>query len=200
MKRLVPATLAAALLVIPAIADGKGTNVRLDSAPNGHDAGEAWRPLITITMPGNGPLARLHPAVVIRHGDVRKRFAAHATRRRGVYSATVTFPARGRWRYGVDDGFDSYEHGAGRVHGFPAVTIGPDVPAQATPPKPISGEIEVEPQADPNPPFHYPAPSAAKEDEDDDDSRLVFIPAFLVPLAAGALAVRRRRASRAGTS
>lgn len=195
MKRLALGA-ALALLLAPCAAEAKGTNVRISSAPNGTDAGETWRTAITVTMPGNGPLGRLRPALVIRRGAETDRFAARPTGRRGVYSVRVVFPARGRWHYGVEDGFDRYERGAGRMHAFPPVTIGPGERPLDRAPLPVSGEVEPPPAAAP-PIRATPAPVTAPSSGDDDGggaSALVVVPAFLLALLAlGGIALRRRR-------
>ena len=152
MKRLALAP-ALVLLLIPAAAEAKGTNVRISSAPNGTDAGESWSPLITINMPGAGRVEGVRPRVIIRRGVMRRSFATKPTGRRGVYRARVVFPSRGRWRYGVDDGLDRFEPGAGRVHGFPPVRIAPGEPTLPKAPLPISGEVDVDVN---EPGFHGP--------------------------------------------
>jgi hypothetical protein len=144
-------------------------------------------------MPGNGPLGHLRPAVIIRKGSVRKSFRAQPTRHRGVYRVSVVFPSRGTWRYGVDDGFDRYERGAGRVHRFPAVAIGPGEPRLARAPRPVSGDIA--PVVAPAPPSAAPVeetPARSEDPEHNGGPELAFVPAFLVPLFVGGVALRRR--------
>jgi hypothetical protein len=198
MKR-VALTAAAALLLAPAGAYAKGTNVRISSAPDGTDAGETWTTLITVTMPGNGRLAGVRPKVIVRKGAQRRTFAARPTGRRGVYRARVVFPARGRWRYGIDDGLDRFEPGAGRVHGFPAVTIGPGRPAAKRPPLPISGEVEEAPPAPLGsargqlPPQLFRAPAT---EGDGVGTLALAIPPALAGVAGVALLGRRRRKRR----
>jgi hypothetical protein len=193
VKRIALA-MVAVLLLLPTAAHAKGTNVRISSAPNGTDVGEPWTTLITITMPGNGRLEGLRPAMIVRRGSEQKAFAAAPTTKRGVYRVQVVFPSRGTWRYGVDDGFDRFERGAGQVHDFPPVTIAADQPEVDDPPLPISGEIEPEvapPARGQLPPETYVVPTT---DEDESNSAMFPALAFLLAAAlAGPVWIRRRR-------
>jgi hypothetical protein len=199
VKRIAPAV-ALALLLFPAGVHAKGTNVRISSAPHGTDAGERWTTLVRITMPGAGPLEGVRPRVVIRNGTATEAFPAEPTGRPGVYRAAVVFPSRGTWRYGVLDGLDRFEPGAGRMHGFPPVTIGPDEPGLEEPPLPISGEIEHDmtpaaldgPQGQ-LPPRLYPAPR-----EESGGGTSAAIPLIAIVLGAALVVpawLRRRRRS-----
>jgi hypothetical protein len=194
---LVPALL---LVLLPGAAHAKGTNVRISSAPNGTDAGESWTPLITVTMPGNGRLAGVRPRVIIRHGAMRRTFAARPAGRPGVYRARVVFPSRGEWRYGVDDGLDRFEPGAGRVHGFPPVRIAAGQPAAGKPPLPISGEVEADAGATPAaldgpqgqlPPERFGPPADASDGGGGWLSALL-LAGGMVGVATGMVLLRRR--------
>ena len=204
MKRLVLVS-AFLLLLLPSATHAKGTNVRISSAPNGTDAGEPWKPLITVTMPGNGRLAGVRPRVISRRGVMRRSFAARPTGRRGVYRARVVFPSRGRWRYGIHDGFDRLERGAGQVHGFPPVRIAPDEPRLAEAPLPISGEIEVQGASQPGygpggslPPETFSPPAGGADDGGGWRTGLI-AGAALAMIAAAAALIRRRTRRRSLT-
>ncbi|HYH57650.1 MAG TPA: hypothetical protein VD790_00320 [Thermoleophilaceae bacterium] len=188
------------LLLLPAGAHAKGTNVRTSSAPHGTDAGERWTTLVRITMPGAGPLEGLRPRVVIRRGDTITAFTAEPTGKPGVYRAGVVFPSRGMWRYGVVDGLDRFERGAGRLHGFPPVRIGPNEAELDEPPLPISGEVEeiAAPAALDSPQGQLPPRtySVATEEDDGGSGMSAAIPVAAIVLGAALLLpawVRRRR-------
>ena len=205
MKRIAP-IVALVLLLLPAAAEAKGTNVRISSAPNGTDAGEPWTTLITITMPPKEPLVGVAPKMIIRKGSVRETFPAVRTARKGVYRATVVFPSRGEWTYGVEDGMDKFEPGIGRVHRFPPVTIAAGQSNVAKAPLPISGEIsEEEIEAAENAPRGQLPPEtfrvASTDDEEDSGSGAMFPAlAFLIAAAvAGPVWVRRRRNNKRAT-
>lgn len=195
MKRIAPVVALVALL-LPAAALAKGTNVRISSAPNGTDAGETWTTNVIVTMPGNGRFGGASPKMIIHKGSVRETFAATRTGRKGVYRVQVVFPSRGKWSYGVDDGFDRLERGAGRVHRFPPVMIAAGEPELAKAPRPISGDISMEMRSADHaasgqlPPETYVVPSSS-DDESDAKGGLVMFPAFAIVLTA--VWLRRRR-------
>lgn len=192
------------VLLLPAAAQAKGTNVRISSAPNGTDAGETWTTNVIVTMPGNGRFGGVSPKMIIRKGSVREVFPAVPTGKKGVYRAQVVFPSRGKWSYGVDDGFDKLERGAGRVHRFPPVRIAAGQPELAKAPRPVSGDIRFEMQDEPRgqlPPETYVVPGS-RDDESDDDGGSAMFPALAFVLAAGVAGpvwLRRRRNNKRAT-
>ena len=206
MKRI--GVVALVLLLLPATALAKGTNIRLSAAPNGTDAGEPWFTNVIVTMPGNGRLGGVSPRMIIRKGSVRQTFRTYRTAKKGVYRARVVFPSRGTWRYGVDDGFDHFEHGAGRVHRFPPVMIAADQPTLAKAPRPISGDISDQLDAEQGttatgqlPPETYVVPGSKDDGNDSDGSNAMF-PALAFVLAAavgGPVWLRRRRNNKRAT-
>ncbi|MGH2838633.1 MAG: hypothetical protein ACRDJY_09865 [Thermoleophilaceae bacterium] len=200
MKRIAPVVVLV-LLLLPVASHAKGTDVRIWSAPHGTDAGETWTTDVIVSMPGNGRLGGVSPKVIIRKGSVREAFPTTRTGKTGVYRAQVVFPSRGKWSYGVDDGFDRFEPGAGRVHRFPRVMIAAGQPELAKAPKPISGDISMEMEAEQPaprgqlPPERYVVPGS-KDDESDGDGGSAMFPALAFLLAAavaGPVWLRRRR-------
>ena len=108
------------LLALPAGAFAGGwATVGLSSTPDGLAAGTPWNVELEVLQHGRTPLENIHPTVSITAGDdeTPRTFAAKPTTRPGVYSATVTFPRAGTWRYVVDDGFTAR-------HPYPPVQIG----------------------------------------------------------------------------
>ena len=195
MKRMAP-LVALVLLLLPAAAHAKGTDVRISYAPNGTDAGEPWVTTVIVTMPGNGRLDGVSPRMIIRKGSVRRTFRAEPTGKRGVYRVRVVFPSRGEWSYGVHDGFDKFERGAGRVHKFPPVKIAAGQPELAKAPRPISGDISMEMADEPRGPLPPETFTAASNENDDDGGSDAMFPALAFLLAAGVAGpvwLRRRR-------
>ena len=86
---------------------------------------------ITVLQHGRTPLEGVTPTITIRNGDSTKTFTATATKKPGVYRASVTFPTAGQ----VD------VRGQRRVHRQPGALVpaGRDRPdasaAAAAPPK-----------------------------------------------------------------
>ena len=111
------AALGAALLSPSAHAGGWATT-NLSSTPQNLRAGDTWTVDLTILQHGRTPLAGVEPSLVLtskRTGDEHV-FPARPTSETGVYRARVVFPQRGRWSYGVDDGFGGrYELGNTRI-------------------------------------------------------------------------------------
>jgi len=107
----------AMLALAPAAVGGGFATVGLDSEPSDVAAGKSWDVNMTILQHGRTPLDDVQPAVVIKRGDVEKRFAAKPTGEPGEYRASVVFPAAGTWNYEVDDGFSA-------THTFGPVRIG----------------------------------------------------------------------------
>jgi hypothetical protein len=126
--RLVGATAVAAIaagLALPAGAAAGGfATVGLSSLPDGTPPGTPWHVTLTILQHGRTPLSDLHPSVRIRSGDGKttRTFAAKPAAEAGLYTADVVFPAAGRWRYSVDDGFS-------QTHAFAPAAIGSSQPA-----------------------------------------------------------------------
>jgi hypothetical protein len=119
----------AAVLALPASAAAGGfATVGLSSLPDGTPPGTPWHVTLTILQHGRTPLAALKPSVRIRTADGRttRTFAAKPAGKAGLYTADVVFPASGRWRYSVNDGFS-------QTHSFAPVAIG------ASKPVPIPG-------------------------------------------------------------
>lgn len=197
MKRIA-LVVALVMLLLPAMGQAKGTNVRISSAPNGTDAGEPWITTTIITMPGNGRLRGVSPRMIIRNGEARQSFPATPTGKPGVYRVRVVFPSRGTWSYGVDDGLDKFEPGAGRVHRFPPVTIAAGQPTVVKAPLPISGEVseEVVQAVEDAPRGQLPPETvvALPSDEDDESGAMFPALAFLLAAAvAGPVWLRRHR-------
>jgi YtkA-like protein len=110
----------AAALVLPAGAAAGGfATVGLSSLPDGTPPGTPWRVTLTILQHGRTPLTDVEPTVRIRSADGKttRTFAAKPAGKAGVYTADVVFPAAGRWRYSVADGFS-------QTHTFAPVAIG----------------------------------------------------------------------------
>jgi len=124
-KAVVAALLAT--LLAPAVASAGGwATVGLSSLPDGTAAGKPWVVDLTVLQHGRTPLAGVEPAVILRGPQGGQRFAARPTDRPGVYRARVVFPARGTYRYTVDDGFS-------RTHALGSVRIGAPAGAAAAP-------------------------------------------------------------------
>jgi hypothetical protein len=117
-RRLVLLITLAAGMAIPAAAHAGGwATVGLSSPPDGAQKGKPWVVDLTVLQHGRTPLVGVKPKVEIRRGAERVEFVAVPTARDGVYRARVTFPAAGRWRYAVDDGFSA-------KHAFGSVDVG----------------------------------------------------------------------------
>ena len=121
--------IAAALLVLlaaPAAFAGGFATVGIDPAPTAAPPGSDWEARITVLQHGRTPAEGLRPAVLLRAGDrVVERFDARATTEPGVYTARVTFPAEGRYRVSVDEGF-------GVEHRFGTIAVSDDAVASPT--------------------------------------------------------------------
>jgi hypothetical protein len=129
VRRSVVAALVGAALIAPgtALAGGWAT-VGLSSLPDGTRPGGTWTVDLTVLQHGLRPLTGLHPTLELaRAGHGVATFPARATGRPGVYRAAVRFPAAGRYRYVVDDGFTARHRFA------PVVVGGSSAPAAATP-------------------------------------------------------------------
>jgi YtkA-like protein len=120
-RALVAAAVAvAAALMLPAGAAAGGfATVGLSSLPDGTPPGTPWHVTLTILQHGRTPLSDLQAAVSIRSADGKttRTFAVKPADKPGLYTADVVFPAAGRWRYSVNDGFS-------QIHSFAPVAIG----------------------------------------------------------------------------
>jgi hypothetical protein len=153
------------LVFVPSASAGGWATVSLSSTPSGAKPGKPWVVDITVLQHGRTPLPDVQPVVTIRSGDTIKDFAAKPTSKTGVYRASVTFPAAGRWEYQIDDGFISQI-----PHTYPAVQIGgPGTTTTTT-----------------------TAPAPANTD-DGGPNLLWLIPGIALLLAAGALLLIGRR-------
>lgn len=125
MKKLF--TLVAASVAFFALAGvaqaGCMATVGLSSLPKPElQAGEPWIVTIRVLQHGRTPMADAKPEVRIRNAAGKLFvFKARKLARVGSYRARVVFPAAGRYRLGVYDGF-AYA-GCARVHTFKAVVI-----------------------------------------------------------------------------
>ena len=124
MKRLVLLLVIAAGLAVPGVARaGCMATVGLSSLPKpGLEPGQPWVVTIRVLQHGRTPMADAKPAVRIRNAAGKLFvFKARMTARVGSYRARVVFPAPGRYRLAVYDGFP---HAASaRVHTFKPVVI-----------------------------------------------------------------------------
>lgn len=87
-------------LAAPAAAPGKGWMV-VSAPPDGVEAEQTWDATLTFPLanhPGAPPVPR-KPEIVFTHlaSNLRLRFLAVPTRRRGVLRARVTLPKAGVW-------------------------------------------------------------------------------------------------------
>src|SRR3954470_486479 len=126
---VVAATGALALALPGAAGAGGFATVGLSSLPDGTAPGKPWRVTLTILQHGRTPLDGLHPSVrVVAANGTPHAFAARPAGRTGRYRADVVFPAAGRWRYEIDDGFS-------QTHRFAPVRIRGGAEAGAAAPR-----------------------------------------------------------------
>ena len=124
MKRLVLLLVFAAGLVLPGVAyAGCSATVGLSSLPKpGLEPGKPWVVTIRVLQHGRTPMPDAKPEVRIRNAAGKLSvFKARKTARVGSYRARVVFPAAGRYRLGVYDGFPYAE--CARMHTFKPVVI-----------------------------------------------------------------------------
>jgi len=125
MKKLfvLVASVVAALAVTGAANAGCMATVGLSSLPKpGLQAGQPWVVTIRVLQHGRTPMPDAKPAVRIRNAAGKLLvFKAKPTARVGSYRARVVFPAAGRYRLSVYDGFPYAE--CARVHTFKPVVI-----------------------------------------------------------------------------
>lgn len=122
----------AALLAVPsAVWAGGWATYGLSSVPDGTPPGQPWKVNITILQHGVTPVEGLRPELVITKPDGTERsFPARPAKGAGVYRATVFFPTKGEWSYGVSQGFMGAEQKLGKVD------VGGGNAGAATPPSP----------------------------------------------------------------
>ena len=124
MKRIVLLAVVVAGLVLPGIARaGCMATVGLSSMPKpGLEPGQPWIVTIRVLQHGRTPMPDAKPTVRIRNAAGKLLvFKAKPTARVGSYRARVVFPAAGRYRLSVYDGFPYAE--CARVHSFKPVVI-----------------------------------------------------------------------------
>jgi hypothetical protein len=124
MKRIVLLAVVAAGLVLPGAARaGCMATVGLSSMPKpGLEPGQPWIVTIRVLQHGRTPMPDAKPTVRIRNAAGKLLvFKAKPTARVGSYRARVVFPAAGRYRLSVYDGFPYAE--CARVHSFKPVVI-----------------------------------------------------------------------------
>lgn len=124
MKRLVFLLALAACLVLPGVAKaGCWATVGLSPQPKaGLAPGQPWIVTIRVLQHGRTPMADAAPAVRIRNAAGKLIvFKARRTATVGSYRARVVFPAAGRYRLGIHDGFPYAE--CARVHQFGSVVV-----------------------------------------------------------------------------
>ena len=124
MKRLVLSLLIVAGLALPGVARaGCMATVGLSSLPKpGLEPGQPWVVTIRVLQHGRTPMSDAKPEVRIRNAAGKLLvFKARRTARVGSYRARVVFPAAGRYRLGVYDGFPYAE--CARVHTFEPIVI-----------------------------------------------------------------------------
>jgi len=124
MRMLVLSLLIVAGLALPGVARaGCWATVGLSSLPRpGLEPGQPWVVTIRVLQHGRTPMPDAKPAVRIRNAAGKLFvFSARPTARIGSYRARVVFPAAGRYRLGVFDGFPYAA--CARVHTFKPVVI-----------------------------------------------------------------------------
>lgn len=96
--------LVAALAAAGAAQAGGWASVGVAPLPTGIEAGEMWRPEITVLQHGRTPLEGLSPTITIRESGsgLEREFTAASTAEPGVYAAEIIFPEPGRWNVLVE--------------------------------------------------------------------------------------------------
>src|SRR5215217_4575612 len=116
VHRLAFAIALTAVLAVPAGARAGGwATTGLSDLPRSPAPGDIWRPTITIKAHGMTPLDGLKPSVRIIAADGAVRvYPARPAGGAGRYVAAVAFPAAGRWRIRIFDGYtDAIPHELG---------------------------------------------------------------------------------------
>jgi hypothetical protein len=125
MRRLILGSLIAAALLPAGVASAGGwATAGVGPPPDGGiSAGDTWNAQITILQHGQTPLVGVKPTLTIRNGSGKTlTFPAKATKKAGLYVASVKFPSGGKWSYEVYDGFTQY--GGAKTHTFGAISVG----------------------------------------------------------------------------
>jgi len=124
MKKSILLLIVAAAFAAPSAAQaGCMATVGLSSMPKpGHQVAQPWVVTVRVLQHGRTPMSDAKPEVRIRNAAGKLfRFKARKTARVGSYRARVVFPAAGRYKLGVYDGFPFAE--CARVHTFKSVLI-----------------------------------------------------------------------------
>ena len=127
MRRILIAAIAAGALYQAGVASaGCMATVGLAPPPQGIAPGTTWSAEITVLQHGVQPLPNAKTAqptltIVNTETGAEQTFVAQRTKDPAVYTAQVVFPAAGRWRYEVFDGFTEY--GGARTHKFAPVKV-----------------------------------------------------------------------------
>jgi len=136
MRQLVVlSALVTALAAAGAASAGGWATVGFAPLPDGTQAGETWRPEITVLQHGRTPLGGLRPILTIRDVDSgeSRSFTATPTAETGVYEALVVFPSSGRWGLEVESGFGDSSVTYGPVTIAPGPTGGDSGPFPVLP-------------------------------------------------------------------
>jgi hypothetical protein len=125
MRKLLIVAFAALAFPASAFAGGWATAGISPPPDGGATAGDDKTFTITVRRHGVTPEDGAAPAIVLTNAETGKTmtFPAKPAGKRGVYTATVTWP-EGRWTFGVNDGLTATGYGASQVHTFGTVTIG----------------------------------------------------------------------------
>ncbi len=123
-KVISTATIVAALASATAALAGGWATVSMSSHPSNAEPGKPWTVDLTVLQHGRTPLEGVAPVFTITNPatGAERDFPAKPTAKKGVYRATVVFPAGGSWRYEIDDGFS-------QVHTYAPITIGSEAAA-----------------------------------------------------------------------
>ena len=136
MRHLIAlSALVTALAAAGTASAGGWATVGFAPLPDGTQAGETWRPEITVLQHGRTPLGGLRPILTIRDVDSgeSRSFTASPTAETGVYEAIVVFPASGRFALEVESGFGDSSVTYGPVTIAPGPTGGDSGPFPVLP-------------------------------------------------------------------
>jgi hypothetical protein len=125
MRRALLVALFVCLASPGAAGAGGWATVKLESLPEGVQAGQAWVARITVMRHAVTPTDGARPSVTIRRTDGGKKttFAARPTGKTGVYEARVVFPSAGTWRYEIDNGLVATGYGVSAKTTYPPVEV-----------------------------------------------------------------------------
>ena len=117
------ATVVSGLALSAGAQAGCMATVGLSSLPKADlAAGQPWNVTIRVLQHGRTPMPDARPEVRIRNAAGKLFvFKARKTSTTGSYRARVVFPAAGRYRLGIYDGFPVKD--CARVHTFKSVLI-----------------------------------------------------------------------------